>query len=262
MIVNEETLLQLCKDNGVEAFEVLEGLDFDTDIILNTDDIEEVFRLCRCYNEKAVFYSYTVDTNENALAENAIEQRISGLVEKKSFAYNTRSWLDREITSEDIDNVIEKHAEEIKKIVLMHTEEKEEINSIALDVFISHYGDRMGVSICVEAEENTDTYIESSINKLVDIIVAEIDVLNRQRIDERNAEYERERKEREERYNEAIIAIKAEISNGDRILECTNGKFRHAYARDLASKYSELYDIGITIGEVDVIVDLEYKSRK
>jgi hypothetical protein len=29
-----------------------------------------------------------------------------------------------------------------------------------------------------------------------------------------------------------------------------------------ANKYSEQYDIGITIGEVDVIVDLEYKKRK
>ena len=262
MIVNEETLLQLCKDNGVEAFEVLEGLDLDTDIILSTDDIEEVFRLCRCYNEKAVFYSYTVDTNENALAEKTIEQKISVLVEKKSFAYNTRSWLDREITSEDIDDAIERHAEDIKKIALMNTEEKQQINSITLDVFISHYGERMGVSIYVEAEENETDYNESSIDKLVDTIVEEIDILNRQRIDERNTEYERKRNEREKRYNEAITAIKAEISDNDKILECTNGKLRHAYARDLATKYSEQYDIGITIGEVDVIVDLEYKKRK
>lgn len=262
MIVNEETLLQLCKDNDVEAFEVIEGLDLDTDIILNTDDIEEVFRLCRCYNEKAVFYSYTVDTNDNNLAQKAIEQRVSVLVEEKSFAYNTRSWLNREITSEDIDNAIEKHTEDIRKIALIQTEERDQINSITLDVFISHYGDRMGVSTCVETEENEGGYTESSIDKLVDTIVAEIDIVNRQRIDKRNAEYEKECKEREERYNAALAAIKEEISGSDKILECTNGKLRHAYARNLANRYSEQYDIGITIGDVDVIVDLEYKRRK
>ena len=261
MIVNEESLLQLCKDNGIEAFEVLEGLDLDTDIILNTDDIEEVFRLCRCYNEKVVFYSYTVDTNENDSNVDNIKRKVKCLVERQSTAY-TDSWFDRLISSEDIDEIIEKHAEDIKCISVSSVKTVGKVNSIMLDVFISHYGNRMGVSICVEAEDDEDNNSDDSVNKLVDTIVAEIDIIHKQRIDVRTAEYERERKERQERHNEAITTIKEELSNSDKILECTNGKLRHAYAKDLVAKYSEQYDIGITIGEVDVIVDLEYKRRK
>ena len=261
MIVNEETLIQLCKDNGVEAFDVLEGLDWDTDIILNTDDIEEVFRLCRCYNEKAIFYSYTVDTKEYDSDVDNIKRKVKGLVEKKSIAY-TDSWFNRVINSEDIDEIVERHTDDIKRISVLFTKTDGEVNSITLDVFISHYGDRMGVSLCVEAEDSKNGDFEDSVNKLVDIIIGEIDALHKQRIEERTTEYERECKEREERYNEAINAIKNEISNSNKILECTNGKLRHAYARDLATKYSEKYDIGITIGEIDVIVDLEYKRKK
>ena len=122
----------------------------------------------------------------------------------------------------------------------------------------------MGVSICVESEENNNkiSNTEHSFENLVNTIVSEVETLYNQRVCEREAERNREREEIEKQYNSAIKEIKEEVANSNRLLECTNGKLRHAYARDLANKYADKYDIRITIGEVDGIVDLEYKKRK
>ncbi len=45
-------------------------------------------------------------------------------------------------------------------------------------------------------------------------------------------------------------------------MDCINGKLRHAYARDLTNDYSEKYDCYITISEVDVLVEEEYRKYK
>ena len=263
MLVNEETLLKLCKDNGLEAFETMDGLDWDTDLILNSDDIDEVFRLCKGYNEKVIFYSYNLDMDDEISSDN-IEEKIRNAVKNKTEQY-TNNWFGINLVNySDIDVLIDKHLEDIQYLSVNLDTEEHKINSITLDVFISHAGDRMGVSICVESEENNNkiSNTEHSFENLVNTIVSEVETLHNQRVCEREAERNREREEIEKQYNSAIKEIKEEVANSNRLLECTNGKLRHAYARDLANKYADKYDIRITIGEVDGIVDLEYKKRK
>lgn len=68
--------------------------------------------------------------------------------------------------------------------------------------------------------------------------------------------------ERKTRYKEAVEQIKLTIQTGDRLMLCTNGKLRRAYARELAKDYSKKYDCTILIGDIEVLVEEEYRRRK
>ena len=78
----------------------------------------------------------------------------------------------------------------------------------------------------------------------------------------RHAAFEKERKEINRRYEQAIEEIQALLKSDDKLMQCTNGKLRHAYARDLAYMFSDKFDCNITIGAVDSLVEMEYKRRK
>lgn len=261
MILNEKELIKMCEINGVEAFDTVTGLDWDTDIILNTDDIEEVFRLCKGFNEKVVFYAYTIDSDkENSEPEN-VRKRIIHLVENNCRSY-TYGWFSSSVTDEEIEELVDKYDQEIQAISNRTLIDGENISSVTLDVFISHYGDRMGVSLCAEVEKSESDSIEDKIDDLVKIIVAEVEALYIRKSKEREAEFERERQERERRHNAAMEEIREELIGSSKILECTNGKLRHSYTKELVAEYSDKHDVDIKIGEVDVLVELEYKRRK
>lgn len=255
-MIDEKEFLQLCKNNGVKAFKVLECLDFEKDVILDTEDIEELFRLCNSCNEKIVFYSQSINYDTSESETDAIKREIKTMIQRKSVAYSN-GIFDRLITEEEFDEMVEKRTDEIKQHVALGAS----VGSDAtFDAFISHYGERIGVVFSGEDDYGEDT--GEFMKRLADKIMKELDVLYEQRVDEMHAEFEKERKQREENHKNAVNAIKEEVSSSDRILECTNAKFRHAYAKELAASYAEQYDVHITIGEVDIIVDLEYKRRQ
>ena len=73
---------------------------------------------------------------------------------------------------------------------------------------------------------------------------------------------EEEREEYQRRHTTALNEIQAELNTSNYIYTCTNNKLRHAYAKDLASKYSQKYNIHITIGSIDNLVERTFKERK
>ena len=63
-MIEEKAFLELCKANGITAFKVTTELD-ETDIILDTKDINVFMELCKCYGAKCVFYSYVLQQKDD-----------------------------------------------------------------------------------------------------------------------------------------------------------------------------------------------------
>lgn len=265
-MIDERKFLDLCKAKGVEPFKVTTELD-ETDIFLDTEDINDFFRVCECYGMKCVFYSYVQQTKETyKLDQEKIIWNIKEFIESEGIRnhYNPFGFADDVI---DFDYLIDKYSAKIDEIVEKQNELIEAHvwgTPLMLEVFISCNGDRIGMTIFndeIQAQGDLK-WNNELIEELKRELEEEIELLYAENSRSKAAMYEKERKEREIRYNKAIEEIKTMLQTSDRLMDCTNGKLRHAYARDLANDFSEKYDCYITIGEVDALVEEEYRKYK
>lgn len=265
-MISEKDFLDICKLNGLKAFKVTTELD-DTDILLDTDDINVFLEVCRCYSITCVYYSYVeqmreaYEINKDQLMEH-IEDFISS--NEIRIRYNPFGFNDDAI---ELDSLLEKYECKIDEIIdrQSHLIEKCEWGTpLALEVFIPHYGDRIGISIFNDSlnVQSELKWYSKLIEDLDEELEKEIAFLYSENNRIKAEQHEKEIQEREKRHDNAIIEIKALLQSSERLMKCTNSKLRHAYARDLADDYSEKYCCYITIGEIDVLVDEEYKIRK
>lgn len=70
------------------------------------------------------------------------------------------------------------------------------------------------------------------------------------------------RNEQNEKYGKALDKVKEFLKTSEEISECTNGKLRKEYAREIANQFSAECEITLTLGSVEVLVEQEYKRRK
>ena len=265
-MIDERKFLELCKVNGVKPFKVTTELD-DTDILIDTEDVNDFFDVCKCYGVKCVFYSYIQQTKENyELDKERLIKHIEEFVNSSDIRvrYNPFGFDDDVI---DFEFLLEKYEARIEEII----EEQNKLmknykwgTPLMLEVFMSCNGDRIGITMFNnEADEKTELKWNAKlIEELEKELKEDIAVMYEENSKNRAEMREKELEETNHRYNEAIEEIKTILKTSEKLMECTNGKLRHAYARDLANDYSEKYDCYITIGEVDVFVDEEYKKRK
>lgn len=241
--------------------------------------------MCECYNAKCVFYWYDELTEEDYkvdketllnYVEKVIDRRKATTYRRQGF---NRGGVDVDLfmsgyeqCDDDFDSVIDMDSllkEYDKKIDEVVEKQKEQIKkfewgtTIILEVFIAYDGQRIGISLSEEDDlfselksteelvEELDEEIENRINDLYDEYSRKQDEI-----------YERHIEERKTRYKEAVEQIKLTIQTGDRLMLCTNGKLRRAYARELAKDYSKKYDCTILIGDIEVLVEEEYRRRK
>lgn len=266
-MIDENKFLDLCNTKGLKPFKVTTDLDYDTDIILDTEDISAFFELCECYGTKCIFYSFINQTKDAyELDKGNLISRLREQIDIEGirYHYDPYGYNDEDI---DFNALIEKYSFVIDEIIENQNDLLEAHTwgtPLMLEVFISVSGDRIGMTIFTEDnsiinqfKSNEDVFKELKCN-----IEEEITFFYKETSRYKAENYERENKEREERYNQAIEEIKEVIQTSEKILDCTNAKLRHAYAKELANEYAEKYDCYITIGEVEVFVDEEYKKNK
>ncbi len=265
-MIEEKAFLKLCETNGIMAFKVTTELD-ETDIILDTEDINVFIELCNCYGAKCVFYYYVLQQKDDyELDEDKLKHHIEDIInsDKIRYEYNFFGTNDDVI---DVDYLLEKYLNRIDSIIEKQNELLEKKvwgTPLILEAFIPYNGDRIGIQILNDEVENeADLTWDGKLMKKIDKELEEDIIAMYEENSRNNAELRaKEHEETKKRYEAAILEIKEILKESNRLLTCTNGKLRHAYARDLANEYSEKYDCYITIGEVDVFVEEEYRRQK
>ena len=267
MIISEKDFLKKCKSEGLQAFKVTTELD-EVDIILDTEDLNQFWNVCRCYGTKCIFYSYFFQTPENyILSKEVLLNHVEEFIRSSDLRQKYNPWGFNDDAFNPVD-LINKYNNRIDQLICKQQVSLKNISwgePIYLEAFMTSNGDRIGIRIT-----SNDISKKTEWEELGEKLIAELDAEIENEVATLYHEYsesqaearEKERAATESRYNTAITEIKSFLTESDKLMTCTNGKLRHAYARDLADEYSQKHDCYITIGEIDVLVDTEYKRRK
>jgi len=265
-MMNEKALLMICKKHNMKAFKVTSGLDEDTDIILDTEELEYLFEVCKCYDVKCLYYHFIMSSKEDFLLNrDKVQNHIDNMISELGNEYNSFTTYDT--INIDVNAVMEKYDEEIVELINKQNAELNQISfdkPLIMDIFFSNHGDRIGVTLYNDDIDLQEEYLwhhgrlkefERRIHK---------DILNQYETarEEMKRERELQIRQKEERRLEAISEITTILTDNPRLYLCTNGKLRHAYAKELAEEYSKKYECYVAIGDVDVLVDQEYRRIK
>lgn len=260
MIFEKELLEELQKEN-LYGYEVRTSLDEDTDIILEKADLAEFIDFCKKSDSNIVFYAFDKDDKDDYYldVENA-EDFLFKSIEKH--LNETMFGCGEDI---DIDALVEKYSPEFQKVVSKNNELLDKINwdePTSIDIYVVYRGINVGIII----ENENDTLLETldDINLLgfMEMIYDDIDSYCDRVSEEHHQSWEQERAEAQKRHVEAVYEIKELLKTDEKLIEYTNGKLRHGYAKQLTETYSDKYDVYITVGEIDMLVDAAYKERK
>ena len=265
-MINEKEFLKICNEKGLKAFKVTTELD-DADIQLDSDELDTFFEVCKCYDVGCVFYSYIQQTKEMyELDREKLVKHIEEFVNRDIIRvrYNPFGFDDDAI---DVDVLVEKYEQKIDTIIKKQDKVFDDYKwgkPMLLEVFMTAHGDRIGITLFNDElqSENELIWKSSVIEELDRELEADIASMYEEYSRAKSEKYEKERQERERKHDAAVDEIKDLLVTSDKLMKCTNGKLRHAYAKELTDEFCEKYDCYLTIGEVDVLVESEYKSRK
>lgn len=265
-MIYEKDLINLCKSHDYQLFKTETELN-ENDIYLDTDDINEFFRLCKCYEETCIFYYYDEMEYGNKLSMDILCENIANHVrENINDLFRIVNILHDDITN-IINDSIERYKDEIAKKIIKYNNAEYRGNTFysSLDIYILHFGTKIG--ICLFSDEY-DLWKEEQDDLLVFLNTLENKIINdiKKLVEEKELESQQKTRNEYERVKyskeKAIQEIAIELNKSFKLLECTNGTLRHAYARELTEKYNEKYDIKLLVGDVDVLVNSIYKERK
>ena len=265
-MIKENILTKLFKKEGIDLFKTITSLDVDNDVFLDKADPGEIIQLCRCMSEQVAFYCYFEEVHTDNIDLEKMKTLFKKYIDEEFFS-GIHAWS-VPIEDDDIDRIISNYDAEVADLIKEYnTEQAGRDNDNTQDtlvIYIIHAGKRIGVLISDDIEDVDSDLSEfnKAANDIQERMLQDVISLYEERKHEEQEKREREKEEWQERYNTAIQRIRDEIQSSDEILSKTNAKLRHSYAKNLVNKYSDEYDVYITIGEIDVLVDTEYKARK
>lgn len=265
-MMDEKALLKICEKHNMKAFKVMTGLDEDTDIILDTEDLENLFDVCKCYDAQCLYYHFIMSSKEDFLLNrDKFQTRIDDIISQIGKVYNSFTTYD--VIHIDVSTLMEKYDDEIIKLINRQNNDLNKISfekPLVMDVFFSSHGDRVGITIY---NDNIDPQEEclwhhKYLEEFEEKVRKEIHNLYYEARETMKKDRELQVKQEQERHSEAMAEIAVLLTDSHRLYLCTNGKLRHAYAKELAEEYSKKYECYVAIGDVDVLVDQEYKRIK
>lgn len=268
--MTKKDLLKIFKSKKIQFFEVENILDEDCDIILSSDDYDCFFDFCAMTNSKVAFYNTMyIDEKDYLVDEDAIRESIDEIIyDKISRCYfNDEDELNIEDFEAEISQImkqIKKHNESVVRA--LSTLNDDELFST--DLFAIYNGVQVGIKVFNETIMNqylTNTQIEKELEKTVMEVIEK--KLSKYEFGEHlhsrsYVNFEKERKEFEAKQKEALEEAEKFLEQDETIIELTNQKLRHAYAKKIAKEYGERYGAYITISDVEVIIDKLYKDLK
>ncbi|MBE6987809.1 MAG: hypothetical protein E7432_03410 [Ruminococcaceae bacterium] len=265
-MIDLSKILELFAENNIVAFATYQCLDNEKNIVLDSEDVNDIVKLCKAYGVNCVFYNAM--SAENSDYEINCEE-ISDYITKKAndeySIYDIGCPLTDEIKGE--------YQDIIDKYVLIACDKSKTQNKQLeqcvidgieyLDIFISVSGERIGISII--DDEVTPDWVEDKADiweTIKDELAEELNNFFDSCEAEDDAKWEAEMAEYEANYDKAIEEIKNEAKLSDKLMQYTNEKLRRTYAKELIAKYSKKYGVSLTVLEVESEVTQIYRERK
>lgn len=269
-MISKKQFVQLCKQHDLVSFETETMLDYETDIILSSDNIEELFLFCEMNNIKTIFYMYIEECQEDYyINENVVREEIKGIVDHEldSHFYNINEEKDETYKYQ----ICEKYTKQIMDLADKQNNQLRDIiwgTPLWLDAFVLYQGNIVGISL-----HNTDASPADDLKSMRDFcgmfsekLLSEINEYKVTQSEKNQEKFRKEivnrRNEQNEKYGKALDKVKEFLKTSEKISECTNGKLRKEYAREIANQFSAECEITLTLGSVEVLVEQEYKRRK
>lgn len=257
-------ILKTLEMNELKVFEVMAGLDVDCDVVLKDCDVAGFLKFCDSINSDVVFCHFLdLELEDYLIDENHIRETIIEIVEDK--------YQDTGLSIEDFENEISEKMNDIQKYNAKVRKKFSELRqkeilfaSIyvvynGMQVGINLYNDHMeGYPMAFEIEEG----LEKDILELIEDKTTIYETDGGSRYECWEKEWEQRRIEEKEKREQALVEIRDLVANDASLCNYTNQRLRHAYSKKIAEQYSEKYDVQITIGSVEAVVEECYKRLK
>lgn len=265
-----DDILKRLNSSGIKTYSVLTGLDYDCDIILEKSNVEELIRFCDATGNRVAFYEviypeledYIIDEEEfQGNLACAIEERL-----EDSYFSDGES-----LTISDFSKEIQRARKKVHQRNVSAEEEFSKIQEgefLYLSIYVIHNGVQVGIvlkndrmqscSLNNDADEILEQILEMEINPKIS--AKELD--EETRWENFRKRMEEERRQEQEKKRHLMEEIKQKIEEDPSVIECTNGRLRHAYAKKLAAQYTEQHGLNIFIGDVEDVVNQRYRYLK
>lgn len=265
-----DDILKRLNTSGIKTYSVLTGLDYDCDIILEKSDVEELIQFCDATGNRVAFYEviyaeledYIIDEEEfqgNLVC--AIEERLgdSCFLEGES------------LTISDFNKEIQRARKQVRQRNVNAEKEFSKIREgefLYLSIYVIHNGVQVGIVLkndCMQncgLNDDVDEILEQILEMEIDPKISAKELDEETRWENFRKRMEEERRQEQEKKRYLMEEIKQKIEEDPSVIECTNGKQRHAYAKRLAVQYTEQHGMTILIGDVEDIVNQRYRHLK
>lgn len=267
--MKKDDILRVLEENRIQAFEVETGLDVGCDILLKDCSLNKFTNFCHSIGKEIAFYEVTyIGLEDYIVDEHETHERIERIISSK---LESCYFGDIELSTEDFKEEINQKMQEICKhnsAVVKRIAALNEAEVWIADVYVIYDGVQVGVRLTSEYMDDypmafeIEDALEESVTELISDKISRYEVNESSHYERLMREMEEQRNQEKEQRKKAMTEIEEFIEEDTSLLECTNQKLRHAYAKQIAEEYSTKFDVAIRIGDVEVIADKIYKRLK
>lgn len=262
-IINIDDFYDRCEREGITPFAATSSLD-NKDVILLTDDIEELFKICKLNRINTIFYYYGYPdiSNYRIDIDKLIEELRKRYERKLDIAMFSLQYIPKDYFEDILQNLMSKmqvRAEQQNQRIIGINEDEPDY----FQAFVCLNGYKVAVFLNVEWDEDDDENEPLMIaSKFYKDFLNELDQKLQERISKATDENRIIKEKKEEEYQLALKEIEEFLKTDDKIMECKFKNTRQTYADQLRMEWGE--KIGQTILQKDVkgIVEKVYTQRK
>lgn len=262
-IIDIDDFYNRCEREKITPFAATSSLD-NKDVILLTDDIEELFKICKLNRINTIFYYYGYPdiSNYRIDIDKLIEELRTRYERKLDIAMFSLQYISKDYFADVLQNLVSKMQmcaeQQNQRIVGINEDEPDYFQA-----FVCLNGYKVAVFLNVGWDEEDDESEPLMIaSKFHNDFLNELDQKLQEHISKATDENRIIKEKKEKEYQSALKEIEEFLKTDDKIMECKFKNARQTYADQLRMKWGE--KIGQTILQKDVkgIVEKVYTQRK
>ena len=255
----KETVVKMFEQNNIAAFEVSNGLDPKTDIILSDCSIENFIKFCNSASKNLVFYqALEFDIDDYLVDEEEFKTDIISIIQDR---LDEDKEVYESLTVEDFETEINN---KIKEIHIHNIESKNKLSKMKqpeiqyASVYTFYDNKRVGIMFDDDFMEDYPMAYE-----IRESLTRNISSLIEDKLIECEEEWDlKEEQKKEKRREEILEDVCTYISNNINATNCKNRILRHGFSKQIAEKYKRKYDINIPINVIEALVEEEFQNLK
>ena len=250
-IIDIDDFYNRCEREKITPFAATSSLD-NKDVILLTDDIEELFKICKLNRINTIFYYYGYPniSNYRIDIDKLIEELRKRYERKLDIAMFSLQYISKDYFADVLQNLVSKmqmRAEQQNQRIVGINEDEPDY----FQAFACLNGYKVAVFLNVGWDEEDDESEPVMIaSKFHNDFLNELDQKLQERISKATDENQIIKEKKEKEYQSALKEIEEFLKTDDKIMECKFKNARQTYADQLRMEWGE--KIGQTILQKDV----------